>query len=136
MNTIVICSIAFLLMFACLSCGETSPPGGRQTPPPSMEHLRVVIDREVVVAPAESSAFARNMAMGPDGTIWINSSNVQGGMPDNALYKSTDQGQTWTDTTGFSRYGAELQAQAGPDRLHRDARCSPVDHPSVLSLRQ
>ena len=89
MNVHFMCRTVVLLLF--LSLDSTS-----LAELTSLKHVRIVIDKEVVVAPQERTPFARNMAMGPDGTIWINSSNVQGGYPDNVLYKSTDQGQTWT----------------------------------------
>ncbi len=57
------------------------------------EHIRVVIeeDKEVTIAPAEANAVGQNMVLAPDGTIWLNTATTAPG-----LFKSTDQGETWT----------------------------------------
>ena len=65
MKIVALYCTAVLLMFARPSFGAA---------PPSSEHLQVVIEKQVTIASAEANAWARNMTVGPNGTIWINSS--------------------------------------------------------------
>ena len=55
------------------------------------ENLNVVIDDEVIIAPPTVSVDVANMMIGPDGTIWINTTTTDPG-----LLKSSDRGKSWT----------------------------------------
>ena len=55
------------------------------------ENLSVVIDDEVIIAPRAVEVGAANMIVGPDHTLWINT-----GTTDPGLFKSIDEGRSWT----------------------------------------
>ncbi len=52
--------------------------------------VELVIDDEVIIAPAGAKLSAQNLVRGPKGTIWINTGNTEPG-----LLRSADQGKTW-----------------------------------------
>ena len=57
---------------------------------PNVADVELVIDDEVIMAPASARLTPYNMVRGPDGAIWVNT-----GETDPGLFKSTDQGKTW-----------------------------------------
>lgn len=57
------------------------------------ENLELVIDDEVIIAPASAEVSAANMVVDAEGSIWVNSTTTSPG-----LFKSTDGGKTWSTT--------------------------------------
>jgi hypothetical protein len=55
------------------------------------ESVAIRIEGDIVVAGADSGACSQNVARGPDGTLWLNSTTTRPG-----LFRSTDNGATWT----------------------------------------
>ena len=56
----------------------------------ALADIELVIDDEVIIAPAKARLTPYNMLRGPDGAIWVNTGEVKPG-----LFKSTDEGRTW-----------------------------------------
>ena len=73
----------FLALALSLVAGDVLAAG-------NLAHIEVVIDEEVVIAPASARLTAYNLVRGPDGTIWLNT-----GTTDPGILKSVDKGRTW-----------------------------------------
>ena len=58
---------------------------------PDLSEVQLVVDTEVIIAPASMGLYSHNMVRGPDESIWINAQTTEPG-----LLKSTDNGETWT----------------------------------------
>ncbi len=56
----------------------------------NLADVELVIDDEVIIAPASAKLRAHNLVRGPKGTIWINTGKTEPG-----LLRSADQGKTW-----------------------------------------
>ena len=58
----------------------------------NLADVELVIDDEVMIAPASAKLRAHNLVRGPKGTIWINTGKMEPG-----LLRSADQGKTWEE---------------------------------------
>ncbi len=72
----------FVLILGLIS-GDTPAQG-------SLADVELVVDDEVIIAPASAKLSGYNLVRGPKGTIWINTGKTEPG-----LLRSEDQGKTW-----------------------------------------
>ena len=81
-----------------------------------LANVEVVIENEVIIAPASDNLRAFNMVRGPDGVIWINT-----GTTDPGLFKSIDEGRSWTSQL-ISLADVSSEQYVGGFYVNRDGR--------------